>query len=108
MVETVTAHDEALDLLRRDALRGRAGAANALERALRRKQKDEIYLKGRDAREEKRRRATTSRHDTDTVTPDDYGPAIAREEWQAHNADLACGCNGCMAYGRDLLAEILS
>jgi hypothetical protein len=105
---TEAAHNEALDLLRRDALKGRAGAANALERAIRRHERDAVQAKGKLAREEKKRNQTTSRYSTDDHrTAEDFGPAISQAEWRTHNGDLACPCDGCQAYARDLIAELL-
>src|SRR5579872_5898272 len=100
-------HDEALDLLRRDARLGKAGAALAYERALRRKEKDEIYLKGREARKEKKRRATTSRYILDAA-PDSGSIALPHAVWEDHNTNQACACGGCSAYARDLLQALVT
>jgi len=80
----------------------------AFERALRRKDQDEIRRKGKAAHADRRRRATTSaRSLADDSGPEDWGRAHTHDVWERHNILEACACHGCLAYARDLLDSIL-
>src|SRR5579862_5304334 len=104
----IAQHDEAIALLREQALSGRAGAAHVYERALRRRERDAVQAKGKAAREEKKRRTQTSHHNLTAPVADEWGPALSKPEWERHNLAGACLCTGCQAYARDLLQSILN
>jgi len=89
-----TAQDEALDLLARDARLGKAGAANAYARELRRRGAEGKITTQRQQAAERKRRRSTSHHLLDA--------------WERHQAstDTACQCTECCQHAASILESL--
>ena len=107
MTETVS--DEALGMLLRDARKGRAGAAQAYARELRRRANEGKLITKREKAEEAKRRATTSAY---LLSREGTGqlplpPVLYPETWVAHLDRLdGCSCLKCSAHARAILEEL--
>jgi hypothetical protein len=94
--------DVAVEPPERGARLGNAGAAIACERAARLGGHARMQSKGREAREERRRRATSFPHISDGRPLQDWRPALPNTVWERHIVELAGGCDGCNARARDV------
>jgi hypothetical protein len=95
-------HDVAVEPPQRGARLGNAGEATACERANRRGGHARVQSKGREAREERRRRATSFPHISDGRPLQDWRPALPNTVWERHTVELAGGWDGCYPHARDV------
>lgn len=93
------AQTDALRWLKRDARQQKPGAAIAYQRALWRQEREQREAAERDAKQPDSAGALTM-PDEQPTSP------LSEAEWEAHNAGLACGCDGCRGYAAAVLAEL--